>query len=80
MCLSLRGASQRLDVACIRHACYGVSMTESRKHIVDRLLYGVFGLCNLRAALAAKLASRKRFDTLVVALKTSSERIAFSER
>jgi hypothetical protein len=40
----------------------------------------VFGRCNLRVAIAASLASRKRFETWVVAPKTSSERIVFSDR
>jgi hypothetical protein len=38
----------------------------------------VFGRCNLRVAVAVTLASRKRFETYVIAPKTSSERIVSS--
>jgi hypothetical protein len=37
----------------------------------------VLDLCNLRVALAASIASRKRFETLFIAPNTSSERIVF---
>ena len=39
MRLSLRSATVLLHFAGIRHACYGVSVSEARQHIVDRLLY-----------------------------------------
>jgi hypothetical protein len=38
----------------------------------------VFGRWNLRVAFAATLVSRKRFETYVIARKTSSDRIVSS--
>jgi hypothetical protein len=40
----------------------------------------VFGLWNVRVAFAASLVSRKRFETYVIAPKTSSERIVSSQK
>jgi hypothetical protein len=39
----------------------------------------VFGLGNLRVAIAASLVSRRRFESWVIAPKTGSERIVFPE-
>jgi|ERR1700734_2804164 hypothetical protein len=78
MGFTLRGTGERLQVAGIKYACEWVGTSEAFKYFVRRVLYTSIRPVDLRVAFAATLVSRKRFETCVIAPKTSSERIVSS--